>query len=68
MLTVRIQKKNHSESIMVLKLKDGRHPEPDGERAAPDAALCQWGCLHYYHAQRRPEGDAGTDGNSGTDP
>ena len=24
MLTVRIQEKNHSESIMVLKLKDGR--------------------------------------------
>ena len=25
MLTVRIQEKNHSESIMVLKLKDGDH-------------------------------------------
>ena len=24
MLTVRIQEKNHSESIMVLKLKDGK--------------------------------------------
>ena len=25
MLTVRIQEKNHSESIMVLKLKDGHY-------------------------------------------
>ena len=25
MLTVRIQEKNHSESIMVLKLKDGKN-------------------------------------------
>ena len=31
MLTVRIQEKNYSESIMVLKLKDGAHrPAPQG--------------------------------------
>ena len=28
MLTVRIQEKNHSESIMVLKLKDGYNSSP----------------------------------------
>ena len=35
MLTVRIQEKNHSESIMVLKLKDGKkteRSESSGER------------------------------------
>ena len=36
MLTVRIQEKNHSESIMVLKLKDGNSgnsgkPQSDGQ-------------------------------------
>lgn len=29
MLTVRIQEKNHSESIMVLKLKDGKKYQRD---------------------------------------
>ena len=38
MPTVRIQEKNYSESIMVLKLKDGCHPRADGLPGAGKAA------------------------------
>ena len=34
MLTVRIQEKNHSESIMVLKLKDGEQGNTEREESS----------------------------------